>query len=134
MPYMVSKSDGDDNWSSFGDKTYDFLLYSFLYLNKCCRYLFNYNCSWPLFYSSQFVFTEVLKRTTTELKKRPCQWEEKKVSMKNMKMICIFSPRKSKEAYLQFTSIHLLKFYLKWYHMIKFMIKIWFNIFKHFSD
>ena len=24
MPYMVSKSDGDDNWSSFGDKAYEY--------------------------------------------------------------------------------------------------------------
>ena len=85
----------------------NFLRNSFQHLSKSCRYLFNSTCGWPLFYSSQFVFTEVLKRTTTK-RKEPMSMGHKKVSMKNMKMICNFSPRKSKEAYFYFASIHIL--------------------------
>ena len=76
-----------------------FLPNSFFILKRKVRYLFKSNCSWPLFYSSQFVFTKVLKRTTTK-RKEPMSMGHKKVSMKNMKMICNISPRKSKEAYL----------------------------------
>ena len=74
---MVSKSDGDDNWSSFGDKAYEYF-YQILYvfLIDDVDIFFISNCSWPLFYSSQFVFTKVLKRTTTN-EKNPCQWHKK---------------------------------------------------------
>ena len=78
-----------------------FLPNSFCILNRqwyLYRYLFNSNCSWPLFYSSQFVFTKVLKERRQN-EKNPCQCN-KKFQWKNMKMIWIFSPRKSKEAYL----------------------------------
>ena len=50
-------------------------------LSKSCRYLFNSNCSWPLFYSSQFVFTKVLKRRR-QSEKNLCQWDTKKFQWK----------------------------------------------------
>ena len=97
---------------------------SLLHLNKRSRYLFKSNCSLPLFYSSQFVFTKVLKRTTTK-RKEPISMGHKKVSMKNMKMICIFSPRKKVKRLIynlyQFTS---WIFHLKHVLVVSLVIRI----------